>query len=267
MAFLRYANARVTQPSINQAGWDDIRARASLPAPTFELRKAAQVVLQQYDPKEYLLSHVTIIASVDTESPGLPTGKQMFEGLQIDRKFPDFYITPGTTKFINNNNDSWERRLLLSCYRTFIGGQSYVEHIQIPELSKGKIIDAVARDIGESVYVDILVANDRKHKDLVAAILDGTIGTLLMGCQVSYTQCTKCGNVAEDETQLCGHVRYKKGQWFFDSSGTRRKIAELCGHYTDPGSVRFIEASWVANPAFVGAVLNKDPRPEDSLDG
>jgi hypothetical protein len=267
MGFPKYAKARVTNATINQAVWEDIRAKACLPSPTFEIRKASQVVLQQYDPAQYLLSHCTIIASVDTETPvGLPTGKQMFDGVQIDRKFPDFYITAGTTKYINNNNDAWERKLLLSSFRTFIGGENYVEHIQIPELSKGKIIDAAARDIGDSVYVDILIATDRKHRELIAAILDGTLSTLSMGCHVSFTVCTKCGNVAEDETQLCRHIKYEKGQWFIDASGKRRKIAELCGHVkVEPGSVKFIEGSWVANPAFVGAVLNKILDPKTAL--
>jgi hypothetical protein len=35
----------------------------------------------------------------------------------------------------------------------------------------------------------------------------------------------------------------------------QRKIAELCGCKDEPDSVRFIEASWVAQPAFTGAVL------------
>ena len=51
---------------------------------------------------------------------------------------------------------------------------------QIPELSKGKVIDAVLREVpvgkdkeGKDIatyYVDILVATNRKHKDLVAKI-------------------------------------------------------------------------------------------------
>jgi len=137
------------------------------------------------------------------------------------------------------------------------------EHIQIPELSKGKIIDAAARDIGDSVYVDILVATDRKHKSLIASIESGQLNTLSMGAQVAFTICTKCGNVAEDELQLCRHIKYQKGNFFIDPMGKRRKIAELCGHVTsEPGSCRFIEGSWVANPAFTGAVLRNilDPR-------
>lgn len=263
MGFAKTAKARVTQPVINQAGWEDIRAHASFPLQSFELRKAAQVVLQKYDPKQYLLSHCTIIASVDTENPGLPTGVQMYDGIQINRKYADFYVSPGTGKYINSNNDCWERKLLLASFRTFIGGDNYVEHIQIPELSKGKIIDAAARDIGDSVYVDILIATDRKHKPLIEAITSGQLSTLSMGCHVGFTICTKCGNIAEDETQLCRHIKYEKGSSFIDAKGQRRKIAELCGHLqAEPGSVKFIEGSWVANPAFAGAVLRTilDPK-------
>jgi hypothetical protein len=130
-----------------------------------------------------------------------------------------------------------------------------VEHIQIPELSKGKVVDAVARDLDDTIYVDILVATDRKHGELVADIEAGKINTLSMGCSIQYSLCTKCGNVAADETELCSHVKYQKGNHFHDHAGKKRVIAELCGHHTDPESVTFIEASWVANPAFKGAVL------------
>jgi hypothetical protein len=46
-----------------------------------------------------------------------------------------------------------------------------------------------------------------------------------------------------------------------DDAGQKRVIAELCGHQTydenpeAPAGVRFIEASWVAVPAFPGAVM------------
>lgn len=256
MAFVKYAKASVVHPIFSQKGWEELRHVAVSPTPTFELRNATQVVLGQYDPQKFLLTHCTIVASVDTETTGLPTGSQLFDGSQIKRLYPDYFISNGTTKYVNNNHDAFERKLLLSSFRSFVGGQNYVEHVQIPELSKGRIIDAAARDIGDAIYVDILVATERKHKALVDAITTGQLGTLSMGCQVSFTICTKCGNAAEDETQLCRHIKYEKGNYFIDPKGQRRKIAELCGHVSaEPGSVKFIEASWVANPAFKGAVL------------
>lgn len=266
MAFTKYANAALVKPAITFAGWDEVcsgATRASLNE-GFKARQAAKVVLEKYDPDQFLLSHCTIIASVDTEEVKAPLGRVMVDKFQVERKYADWYVTPGTLKYINNNNDCWERKTLLSSFRTFTGGENYVEHIQIPELSKGKIIDSAARDIGDSIYVDILVATNRKHKPLVDAIVAKTLSTLSMGCQVAFTLCTKCGNVAYDETQLCPHVKYFKGSDFYDEFGKKRKVAELCGHIKEePGSVRFIEASWVANPAFTGAVLRSILSPED----
>ncbi|MFA5387344.1 MAG: hypothetical protein WC322_03020 [Candidatus Paceibacterota bacterium] len=260
MAFLRYANAAVVKPLVSAAAWNDLHRTAT---PVLS-KTAGHVVLEGYDPKQFLLTHCTIIASVDTEESQAPLGGQMVDGFQITRKYPDWLVTPETTKYINNNNDCWERNLLLSCFKTFVGGENYVEHIQIPELSKGKIIDAASRDIGDSIYVDILVATNRKHRDLISAITNGRLQTLSMGCSVEFTVCTKCGNVAADEPQLCPHVRYLKGNEWIDELGKRRRIAELCGHRTaEPGSVKFIEASWVANPAFTGAVLRSILTPEE----
>jgi hypothetical protein len=266
MAFVKYAKAQVVKPQVTLDGWHAFRTAAESqtghPYRDAPRTAAENIALQEYDPNQFMLSHCTIIASVDTEEASDPLGVQMVDGFQIDRRFADWQVTPNTVKYINNNNDCWERKLLLSSFRTFVGGENYVEHIQIPELSKGKIIDAASRDIGDSIYVDILVATDRRHAPLISAITTGRLQTLSMGCQVEFTICTKCGNVAKDEAQLCPHIRYMKGNDYFDALGNKRKIAELCGHITaEPGSVKFIEASWVANPAFTGAVLRSILQP------
>lgn len=254
MAFLKFAKATLQKPGIKFAEWDALRRTAVLPDPEFQMR-TAKVILGQYDPSKYLLSHATIVASVDTENSTAPIGRHYVDGFEINRPRQDYYVAPNTAQYINNNCDAFERELLLGTFKTFIGAQSYVEHVQIPELSKGRIIDAAARDIGDSIYVDILIANELKHAALIRAIKSGQLGTLSMGCSTAETTCSKCGNVAKDETELCGCVRHFKGQQFVDEFGVTRKIGELCGHHTDPSTLRFIEASWVANPAFKGAVL------------
>jgi len=260
MAFSKYANAAVVQPVVTMSTWDDLRAKSMGGA---FAKTASLEVVQKYDPKEYLLTHCTIIASVDTENGPGQLGRTFDNGFQIDRRYQDYYITTKTAQYVNSNQDSWERNLLLATFRTFIGGQNYVEHLQIPELSKGRIIDAAARDLGDTVYVDILVATELKHSPLIAAIKSQQLQTLSMGCTVAHTTCTQCGNVAEDETQLCQHIKYSKGNQFIDALGRTRKIAELCGHVTDPRSVKFIEASWVANPAFKGAVVRNILTPDE----
>lgn len=247
MAFLKYARAKVVHPVFSSSDWNDLTKKPSV--------KVASSVVQKFDPNEYLLTHCTIMASVDTEKgPGV-LGSSLEDQFQVNRLYPDYYITSETSEYINNNYDSWERKLLLATFPTFVGGYNFVEHLQVPELSKGRVIDAVARDIGPSLYIDILVATERKHQPLIQAIESQQMNTLSMGCSVTHTICSKCGNVAEDETQMCKHIKYMKGNTFIDGLGKVRKVAELCGHISDPKSVKFIEASWVANPAFKGAVV------------
>ncbi len=206
----------------------------------------------------FCVHNCTIVASVDTEEvPNVKLGSVEEAGQTIIRKFPDYYVTAQTEHFINNNCDACERKVLQKSYRTFIGAESYLEHVQVKELSKGRILDAIARDIGPSTYIDILVANHRKHGELITRIESGELNTLSMGCVVGLCVCSQCGNVAADESQMCTHVSHFKGNHFFDSQGQRRKVAELCGHSSlgDTGGVNFIEASWVAVPAFTGAVM------------
>lgn len=256
MAFQKFAYASLIKPDIHIPVWDRVRDEAQALGSAFASRAASKLTLAEYNPKNYMLSHCTIVASVDTEQGPGPLGRHLEGGFTVDRQFQDYYISPKTTPWINSNHDAWERKLLLSSYRTFIGGENYVEHLQIPEMSKGKIIDACARDIGDSVYIDILVATHRKFGPLIAAVTSRQLQTLSMGANVAHTTCTKCGNVAADATQLCAHIKYEKGNKFLDLLGIERKIAELCGHLSaEPGSNKFIEASWVGNPAFKGAVI------------
>lgn len=265
MAFKRFANAIVAQQGIHFEQWmDELRAQNEGVAPKEYIGRVAKTLLKRCDVKRYLLSHATIVASVDTYAPkGSKTGRRMLNGVEIDVKFPDFRVKPECHEIINNNGDFWSRPLLLSTYRTFIGSHNYLEHIQIPELSKGFIVDAVARDLGKSVYIDILVATDRKHKLLINDILSGEINALSMGCITQFTVCSKCGNVAIDDSMLCPCVLYEgKGTKFIDEEGINQIISEQCGHVTVPNSNTFIEASWVRHPAFAGAVRRSILNPD-----
>lgn len=266
MGFRRTAYAVNVKNNVTERGWSRIRTAGKTVASRNLLAQATEILGEPFDPSKFLLTHSTIVASVDVESPsGVKLGRVQEGKQKINRKYSDFYITPGTSQYVNNNGDCWSRSTLLKAYQTFIGSHNFQEHVQIEELSKGRIIDAVARDIGDSVYVDILVATDRRHQQLVADIESGNLGTLSMGCSVDFTVCSKCGNVAVDETQLCDHIRHFKRDSFYDEKGQRRIIAELCGHPSvDPtGGVTFIEASWVQTPAFTGAVLRNILEPSE----
>jgi hypothetical protein len=271
MPFFKRANSDVVNPFSNSERWNNVRV-ASGDAPTPRknfIDQASQIFDRKFDPNDFVLTHCTIVASVDVENVNVKTGDFKESGSKLLRRWTDFNITPETIKYINNNNDSFERKVLAKAFPTFIGGHNFQEHVQLEEQSKGRIIDAYGRNIGDSLYIDILVATDKKHTELVRSIQSGDLGTLSMGCKIEHSTCTKCGNVAKDETEMCRHILYEKGNIFHDDKGVKRKIAELCGHHSeDPyGGVEFIEASWVKVPAFTGAVMRnileaKDASPE-----
>lgn len=227
MTMVRIASAVVQKPGIEKDDWDRVLKVSS----NHGSRTASSVDFNQYSPDQYLLTHCTIVASVDVdEAVNVKTGSKVrnAEGEEINRPFNDYLIKPECSNLINANSDAWERKLLLATYKTFIGAENFVEHVQIPELSKGKVIDAVARDLGETVYIDILVATNRKHKDLIARIESGQLDTLSMGCTITFSQCTRCGNIAKDDAELCSHIKNQKGQKFVDADGNVRVVAELC---------------------------------------
>jgi len=116
-------------------------------------------------------------------------------------------------------------------------------------------ITEIEDEVYEGTVYDLEVEED--HSYVVE-------GCAVHNCTCVHTTCTKCGNVGHDETELCPCVRYEKGNAFYDQNGIQHKVAELCGHASeDPtGGVNFIEASWVAVPAFAGAVMRNILHPE-----
>jgi hypothetical protein len=246
MALLKFGHAAVATPMVCPGKWIDKKV---VPGRI----KLAKDVIAKYDPSKWLLSHCSIMASVDVD--------------QADPKDPksDYLIKPEYSIFVNNNGDSWERELLRKASKTFLGADNFCEHVQLEALSKGKVIDVALRDVPftkdkdgkdlTTLYVDILIATDRKHKDLVDKIGSGEYAAVSMGCSIMYSICSQCGRKIEDETQACKHIRYFKNNSFYDENGVKRVVAEICGHRDDPDSCKFIDASWVRKPAFEGAVL------------
>lgn len=210
---------------------------------------------KKINPDDHLFTHCSICCSSNTTSNG-------------------YYIESPTDELVNSNGNAWSTPVLLSTFKTFVGAENYYEHQQIPALSKGKILDAIARPVvykgknGKEAtvfYIDILVSTDRKHNELVSRIINGELTTLSMGGIANVVQCSKCGKECRDD-ESCSHIDDEILSYFEDENGIERVVAELCGRSTldqttgqrvgDPDSFEFIEASWVENPAFKGAVVN-----------
>ena len=129
MAFLRTANAIVVKPQTSQQGWSKVRTAANLSPeiPSQNLiAQASEILGTPFDPKRYLLSHVTIVASVDVESgPNIKLGSIVENGQKINRKYLDYRIKASSDPLINSNLDAFGRAVLLKSYKTFVGGENF----------------------------------------------------------------------------------------------------------------------------------------------
>ena len=127
MPFLRYANAKVVGPRLQGAAWDNVRVAAGNARSDRNLvEQASKILKADFDPKNFLLTHATIVASVDTvlvKNARLGTFTE--NGKKIVRKTSNFRIKPECDALINNNLDCWSRDVLLKSYKTFIGAHSF----------------------------------------------------------------------------------------------------------------------------------------------
>lgn len=181
MAMMKYGAATVVNPVVSPSKWIDTRVAPGR-------MKIAKKVIGQHDIADWLLTHVTIMASVDCDFADPKDLKS------------NYLIKPEHSIFVNNNGDSWERSLLAATYKTFLTADNFVEHVQIPELSKGKILDVALREVpfakdkdGKDIttlYVDILIATNRKHTDLIRKIESGEYSAVSMGCGLAGTPIT-----------------------------------------------------------------------------
>lgn len=264
MGMVKKASAELVTANIAQQEWINSTSGKMSGGRIKTASDNISKTLSYYDPARWLLSHVTIMASVDVElaDPKDPTS--------------DYFIKPEHSIFVNNNGDCWERELLAKTYKTFLGANNYCEHVQVPEMSRGKVIDAAIREVdlgvlgsdgkpATTLYVDLLIATSWDFADMCQKIISKEYNSLSMGCFIAYSRCSRCGKIAHDETEQCDHVKYYRHNTFYDDFGNKRIVGEICGSKNDPESVKFIDASWVRKPAFPGAVVRNIVSPPESI--
>jgi hypothetical protein len=247
MSIKKIATATLSEPILHKGDWEKMYGNRAFRGCELDgdhpFCKTASMK-KQADSSKYLLSHCTIMSSVQTESDPF-----------------DYLIKPEVSHLVNNNDDAWTNEVLKLSHKSFVGAFNFVEHFQNSKFAKGHILDAVLRKIniaeGGSIWVyfcDILVATDVTHEKLVTDIRSGAVRYLSMGCVTDLVICSFCGSHVTDASTYCNHLQFQKGTFLADEDGVPRRIAELCGHKTmENGGVKFVEASWVATPAFPGA--------------
>ena len=124
---------------------------------------------ESYVAERCAVHNCTIVASVAAEENG-------------------YHIKPACNGLVNNNGNAWTNEVLLSTFRSFVGGENYLEHIQIPELSKGKILDAVLRPVtykdSQGREADVYYCFSGESKVLLADGSVSEIKDILPGVEV-----------------------------------------------------------------------------------
>src|SRR5208282_3976993 len=243
MPFTKIANAALQEPVIAPDDWIKLHGKHVFGQKSASGTAAAATFRKSADTSKYLLSHCTIMASVMVEADPY-----------------DYLIKPECSHLVNNNDDAWTNEVLKLSHSSFVGAFNFVEHFQNSKYAKGHILDAILRKVNISApetwvyFCDILVATDLAHEKLVGDISSGKVKYLSMGCVTDLVICSFCGARVTDASTYCHHLQFQKGMFLADEDGVPRRIAELCGHKSMPnGGVKFVEASWVATPAFPGA--------------
>ena len=142
---------------------------------------------------------------------------------------PDFLyikvraISAGEYYSCNKNGDFFPEEELKSHYKTFLDAHVFKNH-ENKEVEKaiGDVMDAVWND--EMKYVELFIRINRKvAPTIVAGFEKGYMTDVSMGCRVSHTICSICGNLAKTPAQYCQHIRQHKHEILNDG----RKVMEI----------------------------------------
>jgi hypothetical protein len=139
----------------------------------------------------------------------------------------------------NDNFDMFPAPEIEKSYQTFLGKPVFVNHHnEDHRRSRGVIIDAALHkdlnpDGSPDTWAELLHEIDAiKFPRLARAILKKEVNRTSMGCDVQFSKCSVCENVATSPLEYCSHIPGKKGKRIYrvTESGERegRLVFEIC---------------------------------------
>jgi hypothetical protein len=167
----------------------------------------------------------------------------------------------------NDNFDMFPAEEIAKSYRTFIGKPVFVNHHnEDHRRARGMIIDAVLhRDVNPDgspdTWAEVLHEIDAvKFPKLAKAIIAKEVDRTSMGCDVEFSKCSACGNVATSPLQYCAHIPGKKGKRLVTgkvaSNGRKetKLVFEICSGLSFFENSLLVEAPADPTAYFLGEV-------------
>jgi len=185
---------------------------------------------KKFTPDLYLFSHVSIVASVDTEEDG-------------------HTIKPACVELINSNGNAWTNPLLLATFRSFIGGFNFLEHC-FPAGTRVLMEDGTYKEIqdiraGERIInrlgVPDVVKNVQSNKSdsLVCIKSDDILSRNLFVTDNHpfwiYHADENCPKTGKPNGFLRDHSFFKLNSWIGFAPGVHRKAGETFEGGVKPG--------------------------------
>lgn len=134
----------------------------------------------------------------------------------------------------NDNYDMFPAEEIEKSYMTFIGKPVFVNHHnEDHRRMRGVIIDAALHrdknpDGSPDTWVELLHKVDAvTFPKLAKAILAKEVNRTSMGCDVQFSKCSICNNVATSPLEYCAHIPGKKGKRIAKPSTDGRTEARL----------------------------------------
>ena len=151
--------------------------------------------------------------------------KQANDKLATDSNFvPKNFYEYNTDKFLyltaraisgmekwgpNGNFDAFPWEELKKSYPTFCCKGYYIEHKEDDEKdAKGIILDAQPDDVNEFINCMCAISKE-EYPEICDDILNGKLNQVSMSCLAGICECSRCGNVATKEEELCEHMNPK----------------------------------------------------------
>lgn len=206
--------------------------------------KASSVV--DVDPQKYIIVETKATVSVNTEDS---------DSSVSDIK--DFLIHPNTSNNVNSNGEAIETEFLRKVYSTYTGKPNYMEHLEESKFKRGFVLKPYLTEVADYLMLHLFIAVERKHKKLVSDILSKKVKYVSVGLNVPFSICSQCGYISKSADDFCPHILLSKGQTFLDKRGNSRNIAEIFGHVGYTNDSQFSEISWVKDPAYRIAEVQK----------
>lgn len=107
----------------------------------------------------------------------------------------------------NRNGDAFPWEELKGSHETFVGKGFYIEHVESSiEDAKGLVLDSVVHE--DEHFIECLCAVDKiLFPQIAGQILGGIINAVSMSCNCQTAECSECGTIATNASELCVHCR------------------------------------------------------------